>query len=537
MTRPSTSPSLLRDPVFRRLWATVELSFLGGFVHVVASAWLISLMSDNATMVALTQTAYGLPMVIFSIFAGAMADTYDRRKTMIWALGFSIFASALLAVAAGFGLLGSWSTLTLLFLVGIGVAIFTPSWQASLGTIVDRDRLGEAVSLHNMGANVMRTVGPALGGFLVTFTSATFTFLVGAFSYLPALIVLIFWKPQTTPVGSTRESVTSAVGAGIRFLAASPAIQPIFLRVFCFSTSAISVMALLPLIVRDQFGGDATDYGILFGAFGLGAILGGFAQGLLRHRYDSEWMLRRAFLINAAAIAVLAVTNNFVVGLLATGLAGSCWLMSHSLQNTTLQLATPRWMVGRMVSICLTATFLGISAGSWLWGVVTEYSGTEFALTVSAIAMSLTWLLALRFPLPETRNLILEPMEKHDLSIVPTLIEPQAGPVQIMVEHRVAEGQLPEFHRLMGLRRRHLIQLGARHWTLLDPLDGGTWWIESFQFPTWADYQRLLQRRTTETVSLREEIRAVQYGKVDPVMRRFMIRGAGPARDALMPRL
>lgn len=89
--------------------------------------------------------------------------------------------------------------------------------------------------------------------------------------------------------------------------------------------------------------------------------------------------------------------------------------------------------------------------------------------------MSLTWLLALRFPLPETRNLILEPMEKRDLSIVPTLIEPQAGPVQIMVEHHVAEGQLPEFHRLMGLRRRHLIQLGARHWTLLDPLDGGTW--------------------------------------------------------------
>lgn len=148
---------------------------------MVANAWLIALMSDNATMVALTQTAYGLPMVIFSIFAGAMVDTYDRRKT-IGALGFSIFASALLAVAAGFGLLGSWSTLTLLFLVGIGAAIFTQSWQASLGTIVDRDRLGEAVSLHNMGANVMRTVGPALGGFLVTFTSATFTFLVRALS-------------------------------------------------------------------------------------------------------------------------------------------------------------------------------------------------------------------------------------------------------------------------------------------------------------------------------------------------------------------
>lgn len=536
MTDPAPAHSLLKDPLFRRLWASVEISFLGGFVHVVACAWLIASMSDNATLVALTQTAYSLPLVFFSVFAGALADIYDQRKTMIWALAFSIVASALLAAAAAFGLLGPWAMLTLLFAVGVGVAIFTPSWQASLGAIVERDRLGEAVSLHNMGANVMRTVGPALGGFLVTVASSTVTFLIGAVSYLPALVTLTLWKPAATPPETTRESVAGAMASGVRFLAASPHLQPILLRAFCFSTSAVSIMALLPLIVRDQFGGDATGYGILFGAFGLGAIVGGFGLRHFRRRRDSEWMVRRAFLINAAAIAVLAVTHSFLIGLCAIMAAGGCWLAVHSLQNTTLQLATPRWMVGRMVSMFLTAAFLGLSIGGWLWGMMTDLTGTRTALAISAAAMSATWLLARRFPLPETGNLNLEPLEHETASGSVDAVAPRTGPVQVMLEHHIAEGKRPDFMRLMEHRRRHLTRLGARHWVLFDEVGDETSWIESFQFPTWADYQRLMRRRTAETAALREEIRAVQNDGIDPVMRRLVARSIEPQPSPVMLR-
>lgn len=541
VTEPVPHKSLLHDPLYRRLWTTVELSFLGGFVHVVACGWLIAQMSDNATLVALTQTAYSLPLVFFSMFSGALADIYDQRKTMIWALGISIVASALLAGAAALEMLQPWSMLALLFAVGGGVAIFTPSWQASLGTIVERDRLTEAVSLHNMGANVMRTIGPTLGGMLITYATATLTFLLGAITYLPALVTLMRWKPAARPAVGTRESIGSAMGSGVRFLIASPHLQPILLRAFCFSLGAVSVNALLPLIVRDQLGGDAADYGILFGAFGLGAILGGFALRPLRLRHDNDWIVRRAFVINALAILGLATSHSFVPGMIATVIAGACWLTVHSMQNTTLQLSAPRWIVGRMVSMFLTATFLGLSVGSWMWGVITDYSSTETALIIAAAAMALTYLAALRFPLPETGNLHLEPLDSDAVAPPPARLSLHTGPIQILLEHRLADGKLPEFRTLMAQRRRHLARLGARHWTLVEEIAttsgaAPNLWIESFQLPTWADYQRLMLRRTAETVALRDDVRRLQQDGLEPAIRRFVVRSPGPQHNPVMLR-
>jgi MFS family permease len=396
--------------------------------------------------------------------------------------------------------------------------------------------LGEAVSLHNMGANIMRTVGPTLGGFLITFTSATATFIVGGLSYLPALLMLLLWKPPAAPVETARESVTGAMESGIRFLAASPHLQPILVRVFCFSTSAISIMALLPLVVRDQIGGDATEYGAMFGAFGLGAILGGFVLRHFRTRRTAEWVVQRAFLTNAGAILALAASHNLASGLAAMVVAGSCWLTVHSLQNTILQLATPRWMVGRMVSMFLTAAFLGLSVGSWFWGFVTEHTSTEIALAISASAMGATYLLALRFPLPDTQNLVLDPLEQEATPLPASEIGLRAGPIQVMLEHDIESDRLNDFYALMQLRRRHLIRLGARQWTLLKEIGNEGKWIETFQFPTWADYQRLMKRRTAETAALRMEVRALQRNGAGPLTRRLVLASPGPKLNTVMLR-
>lgn len=528
--------SLFANRRFTQLWASIELSFLGAFIHVVAGGWLMTSMTESATLVALTQTANALPLVFFSILAGALADTFDKRRTMIAALGISVAGSVLLAGAGFAGLLTPWLMLALIFTVGVGVAIFTPSWQASLGALVERDQLTEAVSMHNMGANLMRTIGPTLGGVLVTLAGAPVAFLVGAFSYVPAMLTLSFWMPKDGEGITERESVPAAMASGVRFLLASPNLSPILVRVFCFSTSAISIMALLPLVARDQLGGGAAEYGFLFGGFGLGAILGGLVLRPLRKRQNNEWIVRRAFLVNTLAIVALAASPNFGFAMVATIVAGGCWLSVHSLQNTTLQLATPRWIVGRMVSMFLTAAFLGLSIGSWIWGLVAQFAGTELSLCASAATMAGTYLLALRFPLPETRNLILEPLP--ELSIAGT--EPaegrNVGPVQIMVEHRVDPEKRTEFRRLMFLRRRHLTRLGARHWALLHDLERDSLWIETFRLATWSDYERFMGRRTAETVNLRESICAVQIGGQDPVLHRTLVANPGPDESTIMVR-
>ena len=210
-----------------------------------------------------------------------------------------------------------------------------------------------------MGANAMRTIGPSLGGMLIASAGASVAFTVGAVSYVPALLHHAASADRARSRGSDREGFRSALELGFRFLAVSPHLQLFLLRVFCFSLGAICVMAMLPLVAKDQFGQGARAYGFLFGGYGLGAILGGLCLKRLRQKFAVDTIVWGAFLITAIAMAALALSTSFWTGLPATVAAGACWLTVHSLQNSVLQLATPRWIVGRMVAMFLSSVFLG----------------------------------------------------------------------------------------------------------------------------------------------------------------------------------
>lgn len=517
MGRSGSALSLLSDGLFRRLWASVELSFLGPFIHIVACGWLMTTLTASATMVALIQTAYSLPLVFFSILAGALADTLDRRRTMLVSLGVSFAASLAMAAAAWTGWLTPWSMLGLLFLVGSGVAVFTPSWQASLGDIVPLARLPEAVSLHNMGANLMRTVGPTIGGLLVASSGPVVAFLAGAVSYLPGLGVILFWRSASRETAEP-ERVGAAVGSGLRYLWAAPMVPPMLLRVLAFCTATVSVVALLPLVVRDQLGSGAQSYGILFGGYGFGAILGGLMLAQMRERWSVEWILGGVALVNAAAVALLAFGSQVWMALVAMALSGGCWLVTHSLLNGTLQMATPRWMVGRMVAMYLTAAYLGLSLGSWLWGALAEQIGLREALALSAAGLVATFLLGLRLPLPAAPR-ALGPVDASAEKWLPFDVGGYAGPIHIVIDYRIDPAELPEFLRLMDERRRQLMRLGARRWMLLRDFKEPDRWTESFRTDSGADYRRLMSRRSAENLGLRKRLWELHRGEEKPLAR------------------
>jgi predicted MFS family arabinose efflux permease len=517
MTERLRPPSLLRDTQFRRLLCAVELSFLGLFIQSAAGGWIMTGLTDSTTMVALIQTAYALPTVLLSVLAGALADTLDRRRMMIWSMLASLLASVLMATLSWYGGLGPWMILGLIFMGGTGLAVFTPSWQASLGDIAPRDRLPEAVSLHNMGANVMRTIGPSAGGTLVSAVGATLTLAAGAATFVPALVALWLWRRPATPAEPS-ESVGGALAAGIRFIAVSPQLAAVLLRVFGFTLAAISVMALLPLTARDQLGLGASGFGLLFGVFGLGAILGGLCLPLLRRHWSTETILRGMILANATAVALLALAWDLALAGTANLLAGACWLIMLSLLNSTLQLATPRWIVGRMLSMFLAAAYLGMAMGSWLWGMVAEGLTTRGALAAAALAMLATLALARLCPLPATDGISLEPAEQKGVG-EPAGIDQGSDTglrLHVAIRHRVAPAQHDAFLHLMGRRRRHLTRLGARGWNLLRDIRDPTCFSEHFCIRDQNDYRRLLSRRTEETRILRQEIRAVQQDGTEP---------------------
>src|SRR5690606_24539906 len=139
----------------------------GGLIQAVGAGWMMTTLTDSHSMVALVQGATTFPIMMFSLAAGALADNFDRRITMLTAQSLMMTASVALAALTLLGTMSPWLLLAFTFLIGCGTALHNPPWQASMGDLVPRDVLPEAVTLNSMGFNLMRSVGPAIGGTIV----------------------------------------------------------------------------------------------------------------------------------------------------------------------------------------------------------------------------------------------------------------------------------------------------------------------------------------------------------------------------------
>ena len=480
-------------------------SNLGGLVQAVGAAWMMTALTTSENLVALVQASTALPIMLFSVVSGALADSFDRRRVMLTA--------QFLMLVASLDLLTPWLLLMFTFVIGSGTALHNPSWQASVGDIVPRPDLPEAVSLNSAGFNITRSVGPALGGVIVAAAGAAAAFAVNAVSYFALIYALLRWKPEVPNNPLPREALGSAISAGFRYVAMSPNLEKVMLRGFVFGLSAGSVLALLPVVARDILDGGALTYGIMFGAFGVGGIAGAFLNAHIRQRLRSEAIVRVSFTGFAISAAIIGLSGSSAITFVALVLAGICWVVTLSLLNTVVQLSTPRWVVGRALSLYQTATFGGIAAGSWLWGQWAEDLGPANALVSSSLLMLAGAALGLRLPMPDFRSLNLDPLNRFVEPSLSLEIQPRSGPIVIQVDYDIADEDLPEFLSLMAERRRIRIRDGARNWALMRDLQYPEIWTETYHVPTWVEYVRHNQRRTQADAETTDRILALHRGE------------------------
>jgi MFS family permease len=246
-------------PLFRAVWFASLISNFGGLIQSVGASWMMTSLSGSPQMIALVQASTSLPIMLLSLWAGAVADNLDRRRVMLAAQCFMLLVSALLAAGSWAGLLTPWLLLGFTFLIGCGTAINGPAWQASVGDMVPRTMLPSAVALNSMGFNVARSLGPAIGGVIVAAAGAAAAFFVNAVSYVGLIAVLTRWKPDLPPSRLPRERLGIAMAAGIRYVRLSPPIRTVLLRAALFGFAASAVPALMPLVARDIVGGGTAD--------------------------------------------------------------------------------------------------------------------------------------------------------------------------------------------------------------------------------------------------------------------------------------
>jgi MFS family permease len=533
--RTSTSPFVpLHQPIFRAVWFASLVSNFGGLIQAVAASWLMTTIATSPDMIALVQASTTLPVMLFSLAAGALSDNHDRRLIMLIAQGFMFAVSTTLAVLAWFGLIGPWLLLIFTFLVGCGIALNNPAWQSSVGDMVARQDIPAATMLNSAGFNFARSVGPALGGLIVASAGAATAFVINAMSYVALIVVLLRWHPNRPKRLLPRETMGIAMSAGLRYVAMSPNILSVILRGFAFGFGGIVALALLPLIARDLVQGGPLTFGILLGGFGAGAVVGAFVSARLRATLTTEALVRASFVVFAVAVAVAAVSTRMWLAMPALCAAGACWVLTLSTFNATVQLSAPRWVVGRALALYQMATFGGMAGGSWTWGWLTLHFGTEQALLAAAGTLVVGAALGIRFPLPPLTALNLDPLSRWREPQIAVDIEPRSGPIIVTVEYLIHDEDVFAFLDAMSERRRIRRRDGARQWTLLRDLVNPELWIERYESPTWVEYIRHNQRVTQADAEIGDRVRALHYGVNPPVARRLIERQvSAPPRPRL----
>jgi hypothetical protein len=211
--------------------------------------------------------------------------------------------------------------------------------------------------------------------------------------------------------------------------------------------------------------------------------------------------------------------------------AGASWVLALSLFNVTVQLSTPRWVVGRALALYQTATFGGMAAGSAVWGQVAEAQGSHLALVIASGVLLLGALVGLRLALPEFGTLNLDPLNRFREPELRLDLRARSGPIMVMVDYKIPQENVPAFLAAMADRRRIRIRDGAGQWVLLRDLEVPDLWVESYHVATWAEYLRHHQRRTQADAEVTERLLALHRGPDGPRVHRMIERQTVPLYD------
>jgi MFS family permease len=327
--------SPLRHPSFALLWTAALLSNTGSWMHDVAAGWLMTTLAPTPAMVALVQAATTLPVFLLALPAGALADRMDKRRLLLLVQSVMLLLAAALGVLVLLGAASEWVLLAITFGLGIGVAITSPTWQAILPQLVPRTELAPAVALHAVGMNLSRAIGPALGGVLIVTAGIAWPFFVNALSFVAIIAALWKWQPPVAPATApaAAESLYTSMLAGLRHAAGNALLRNTLLRSAAFYVFGSAYWALLPLIARQQLGGDARLFGLLVGCIGVGAVGGALLLPRLRQRLGLNGTLVAGTLGTALALAGYALVRLPLLGLLTSLLAGASWIAALSSLN------------------------------------------------------------------------------------------------------------------------------------------------------------------------------------------------------------
>src|ERR1700691_865334 len=501
-TAGSSAWAPFRSADFARMASAQFVSNVGSWMQTVGAQELMITLTTSASLVALIQTAAGLPVVLLSLPAGAIGDLGNRRRLLIVSQSFMLIRALALTGLAFAGLVTPWVLLGLIFAVGVGQTLTSPTWQTLQPELVPAADRTQAIALGAVNQNLSRAVGPAIGGALYAASSASVLFLVNAISFVPVIGAVAHWQGRSRPAtAAAPEHVREALRAGGRYVLASPALRVILLRAGLFMFFANSIWALLPLVAHTRLHLGSGGYGLLLAGVGIGAVAGAAALPRLRGNVSSGALMAIGSLVFAAVTLALAyVQVSELVGLTLV-VGGVAWILVLSTLNSQYQSTLPGWAKARAMSYYLVIFQGGGAIGSAVFGLIAQSTGLKGALLIAAAGLVVVTLAGLRLPSKEISPAdLLPPGDWPSPPLVSTT--GTDGPVQVTIEYRPRPGLVQDLVRALHAGRRARRRTGAVSWRVWrDSSDPGRV-LEQFVVGSWDEHLRQHER-----VSIRDQQR------------------------------
>jgi predicted MFS family arabinose efflux permease len=373
---------------FRLMWFGACTSSIGTWMQIVAQGWLVYRLSHSAFLLALDQFLSGLPIFLFSLIGGVVADRVERRKILLGSQYVQMASASILTLLVAYGLVQVWHILCLSFISGFAQAFGGPAYQALIPTLVEREDMPNAIALNSIQFNVAVMVGPALGGQALARLGESWCFGLNAVSFLAPIISLSIISARFLPA-KTGESMFRSLKQGIRYARQQNSMEALILLAFCMTALAMPMRTYFPIFVKDIFHRGPETYGNLLALMGLGSILGSLAVAGAGNMRNKGRVALGSLMGLGVGISGFALSKSLPFSGSILVLAGAAMMAVFATLNSLVQLITTNEMRGRVMSVYNFAFRGGMPMGNIVSGWLVPIFTAPVVLGVNGLLLVL----------------------------------------------------------------------------------------------------------------------------------------------------
>ena len=373
---------------FRLMWVGACISSIGTWMQIVAQSWLIYRLSHSAFLLALDQFLGGIPIFLFSLIGGVMADRVERHRILLLSQYVQLMCAALLTVLVAGDLVRVWEILCLSFVAGFAQAFGGPAYQALIPSLVEREDMPNAIALNTIQFNMAVMVGPALGGQALAKVGETWCFGLNALSFIAPIISLSIISARFLPQ-KTADSIFSSLKQGIKFVRRQNSMGALIVLAFCLTALSMPIRTYIPVFVKDIFHRGPETFGNLLSLMGLGSICGSLAIAVAGNHRNKGRIALIMMAVLGGSILGFALSHSLSLSLIIVALIGFSMMAVFAIMNALVQLITTDEMRGRVMSVYNCAFRGGMPMGNLLSGWLVPMFSAPIIVGANGVLLAL----------------------------------------------------------------------------------------------------------------------------------------------------